>query len=121
MTFLYRIHRKKHSVVDQSRDESIPNVQENLEKKPIEMEDKIGRQQVFENIGRSAYLVVNNITTLHFRIFLSNYWLTKIRKKKNRKETKTICNFNEKKFIKLHASLFLFFFIFIYPYIIFII
>lgn len=85
MTFLYRIHRKKHSVVDQSRDESIPNVQENLEKKPIEMEDKIGRQQVFENIGRSTYLVVNNIITLHFRIFLSNYWLTKIRKKKTGK------------------------------------
>lgn len=75
MTFLYRIHRKKHSVVDQSRDESIPNVQENLEKKPIEMEDKIGRQQKFENIGRSAYLLVNNITTLRF---LSDYWLTKI-------------------------------------------
>lgn len=79
MTFLYRIHRKKHFVVDQSRDESIPNVQEKLEKKPIEMEDKIGRQQVLENIGRSAYLVVNN-TTLHFH-FLSDYWLMKIWKR----------------------------------------
>lgn len=96
MTFLYRIHRKKHFVVDQSRDESIPNVQEKLEKKPIEMEDKIGRQQVLENIGRSAYLVVNN-TTLHFH-FLSDYWLMKIWKKIGKRRRQFAISVKKKSF-----------------------
>lgn len=116
MTFLYRIHRKKHSVVDQSRDESIPSVQETWRRSQQKWRVKLGDSKYLGILeGRQIFgkYYYQFCIFIFFRIINENF----LKRIENGKDEDNL-QFQRKKKIVLitRFSFSLFFFIFIYPH-----
>lgn len=123
MTFLYRIHRKKHSVVDQSRDESIPSVQETWRRSQQKWRVKLGDSKYLGILeGRQIFgkYYYQFCIFIFFRIINENF----LKRIENGKDEDNL-QFQRKKkivlFIKLHDFLSLSFFSSLYIHIDFII